>query len=349
MTVTPLGEAILTTRRAQGITQEELAIRIGVTQAALSRYESDMRAPEAVVLAAIASALGVTPKFLHHAGRVHGAIAVDAHMRRRATAKPTVWRQLEAQLNKNRMHAKQLFEEITMHAQQSVPRFDPVDVLPSDAARMVRMQWRMPIGPVRNMTRWLESAGCLIVEQDFGTTRVDGMSQWIDELRILLINDRTPTDRMRMTFAHELGHLCLHAAEVTIDMEVQAEAFAAEFLMPTEVIRPQLRNLTTGRLHDLKREWGVSMQALIEKAYAIGCLTAPQRSRLYKTLSANGWRTREPASDELAAEHAALPASVAETVLGRGLSPDELAHIAGYASDVDNTLFRPARPRLRAV
>ncbi len=339
----------MTVRRAHGITQAELADSAGVTQAALSRYEANLRAPDDTVIEALAAALGVTAAFLHRAGRVRGAMAVDAHMRRRATAKATVWRQLEAQLNVYRMHAGQLMEEITLRAGQTVPRFDPIEVPAADAARMVRMQWQMPIGPVRDLVRWLEAAGCLVITQDFGTARVDGMSQWVDDLPVMLINDRTPTDRLRLTLAHELGHLCLHSVEITEDMESDANAFAAEFLMPTEAIRFQLRNVSTGRLHDLKREWGVSMQALIEKAHDIGHLRAAERTRLYKTFSANGWRTREPLSDLLPPETSELPASIAQAVLSRGLSPDELARIAGFAADADNTLFRPLSPRLRAV
>jgi Zn-dependent peptidase ImmA (M78 family) len=162
---------------------------------------------------------------------------------------------------------------------------------------MVRMQWQMPIGPVRDLVRWLEAAGCLVIIEDFGTIRVDGMSQWVDDFPIMLVNDRVPTDRMRLTLAHELAHLCLHSVEITEDIERQANAFGAEFLLLTEAIRFQLRNLTMGRLHDLKREWGVSMQALVEKAHAIGYLSAAQRAHFYRAFSANGWRTRKPLSD----------------------------------------------------
>ena len=90
-----LGDALVTLRHACGFTQADLADRAGVTQAALSRYESDLRTPEDAVIDALATALGVTSNFLRRAGRVRGAMAVDAHMRRRATAKATVWRRLE--------------------------------------------------------------------------------------------------------------------------------------------------------------------------------------------------------------------------------------------------------------
>lgn len=344
-----IGEVLINFRRSRGMTQAELAARAGMTQAALSRYESDLRSPDNEVLAALAKALGVTEQFLRRAERVRGPMAVDAHMRRRATAKATVWRQLEARLNTYRMHARFLFEEIAVRAEQTVPRFDPIETSPADAARMVRMQWRMPIGSVRGMIQWLESAGCLVILEDFDTARIDGLSQWVDDLPVMLINRRSPTDRTRLTLAHELGHLCLHSVEFTEDMERDADQFAAEFLMPTEAIRSQLRNLNLGRLVDLKREWGVSIQALIEKANSLRLISSSTRANLYKSISARGWRTREPVSDELPAEVANLPSEIATAVLARGLDSDELAHIAGFASDTDNTMFRPAQPRLHAV
>src|SRR4051812_17336578 len=104
-----LGEALVTARRAVGLTQEQLAAAAGVTQAALSRYENDQREPDGEVVEALASALGVTSAFLRSAGQLRGAMGIDAHMRRQATAKATVWRQLEAKLNMYRMHARYLF------------------------------------------------------------------------------------------------------------------------------------------------------------------------------------------------------------------------------------------------
>ncbi|WP_026198112.1 helix-turn-helix domain-containing protein [Sciscionella marina] len=344
-----IGEALVTFRQARGMTQAELAERSGVTQAALSRYESDLRSPDDEVIDALAGALGVTREFLRRSRHIRGPMAVDVHMRRRATAKATVWRQLEARLNTYRMHARQLFEEITMRAEQTVPRFDPLETPAADAARMVRMQWRMPIGPVRGTIRWLESAGCLVIMEDFGTARVDGLSQWVDDLPVMLVNRRSPVDRIRLTLAHELGHLCLHSVDFTNQMEQDADQFAAEFLMPTEAIRTQLRNLDLGRLLDLKREWGVSMQALIEKAHSLKLITPGTRTNLYKALSARGWRTREPVSEELMPETVSLPSDIAAAVLDRGLNADELARIAGFASDTDNTVFRPAQPHLHAV
>ncbi|MBO8188824.1 helix-turn-helix domain-containing protein [Streptomyces spirodelae] len=344
-----LGEAITTARRALGATQEELATAAGVTQAALSRYERGMREPEGEVLSQLADALGVTEAFLKGAGSARGAMAVDAHMRKRATAKATKWRQLEARLNVYRMHVRHLMEEVSLRAQQRFPTFDPIDTDPADAARMVRMQWRMPIGPVPSVTPWVEAAGCVVLAEDFGTSRIDGLSQWVDDHPLILINRVAPIDRLRLTIGHELGHLCLHSSEVTLTMEDDANRFAAEFLMPAEVIRPQLRNLTLGRLHDLKREWGTSMQALIERAHELKAISTEKRTNLYKSLSSKGWRTKEPLSDELTPEVPKLAQSIGEAMANQGLTREEIALIAGFADPSRNTIFTPPEKRLRAL
>lgn len=347
--MTAIGEALTTLRLARGYTQGDLAALLGVSQPTVNRYEHDERQPDDDTLQRIADVLGVTVDFLRHAGTMRGAMAVDAHMRRRASARATVWRQLEARLNEYRMRVSALFEQISLHAEQIIPTFDPVDTDPQDAARLARMQWRMPVGPVNNLTGWVESAGCVVIVEDFGTPRVDGLSQWISDHPVMLINGRQPIDRQRWTLAHELGHLCLHAEFIGDDPEREANAFAAEFLMPAEVIRPQLRNLTTGRLADLKRQWGVSMQALVERAHQLKTITTEQRTALYKKFSRLGWRAREPVSDELRAEQPKLTTIIAETLHSKGFSAVDMARVAGYSSPEHNTMLRPPGHHLRAV
>lgn len=344
-----VAEALATARRARGITQEQLSRRASVTQAALSRYESGLREPDANTLAVLARELELTPDLLQSAGRMQGALVVDAHMRRRRTAKATVWRRLEAQLNLYRLHAHRYLAHVELETSSRMPSFDPFDVPPEGAARLMRMQWRIPVGPVRHLVSWMESAGCLIIDEHFGTPRVDGLSQWVDDSPVILLNADAPTDRRRLTLAHELGHLCLHDVEVTEDVEGDATTFAAEFLMPSETIRPQLRNLNLGKLHDLKRYWGVSMQALIERAYRLGTLGMRERTNLYKGFSARGWRVQEPLSDELPSEIPSLLTQISRSFLDRGMTRDEIAALAGIEPSAQDNPFLPRASPLRAV
>lgn len=344
-----LGVVLETARRAKGLTQQELADAVGIRQAALSRYENETRDPDEEVLARIASCLGLTVDFLRHASKVRGAVAVDAHMRRRKTAKPSDWRRLEALLNVYRLHARRVFDDVAVRTEQRLPTFDPQETEPDSAARMVRMQWRMPTGPVRSLVQWLEAAGCLVFQEDFHTRGVDGLSQWIDECPVILLNVNASEDRKRLTLAHELGHLCLHSQDITDNVEEEANMFAAEFLMPWEIVRPQLRNLTVGKLIDLKREWGVSMQALIERAWLGKLITSNQRMNLYKSLSARGWRTTEPVSEELAHEVPMLAQNIANALLQNGLTALEIADLVGVSSDDVTNPFVPRKARLHKV
>ncbi len=120
--------------------------------------------------------------------------------------------------------------------------------------------------------------------------------------------------------------------------------------MPADTIRPQLRNLTTGKLHDLKRAWGVSMQALTERAYRLGAIRASERTNLYKTFSRLGWRTHEPVSDELTPEHPQLADH--RLLWAQALSscerPDQRCHNtgSGRGDKRDNCVAHPVDPRL---
>lgn len=344
-----VGDVILVLRRAADITQEELASRLGITQAALSRYENDLREPDDEILERLGEALGVTAQFLRHEFRMQGAIAADAHMRRQKTTKPSDWKRVEARLNALRMHSSYLLERVPLRPQNHVIQVDPDEHSPGDAASMLRAAWRMPIGPVRNVIRWVESAGVIVVEEDFGTHRIDGMSQWAGEHAVIIFNATLPTDRKRLSVAHELGHLVLHGQYIDLDLEDQANQFAAEFLMPAHVIGPQLTNLTLGKLVDLKAEWGVSMQAIFERAYRMGKATADERQKFYRQLNSRGWKTREPGSDLIPPENPELAFSVGQRLHQSGLTQREIQVLIGTRDGHPSPFNTPRRGTLRAV
>jgi Zn-dependent peptidase ImmA (M78 family) len=343
-----VGDVILVLRRATDITQEELASRLGITQAALSRYENDLREPDDEMIDKLGEALGVTSEFLQHEFRMQGAIAADAHMRRQKTTKPSDWKRVEARLNALRMHSSYLLERVPLRPQNHVIQVDPDEHSPAETAAMLRAAWKMPIGAVRNLIRWVESAGVIVVEEDFGTHRIDGMSQWAGDHAVIILNAALPTDRQRLTIAHELGHLVLHTHYIDADVEDQANQFAAEFLMPEHVINPELTNLTLGKLSDLKAEWGVSMQAIFERAYRLRKATAEDRQKFYRQMNSRGWKTREPGSDLLPPETPELAASVGRRLDEAGLTRSEILHLVG-ARDGHATPFTAPHRRLRAV
>ncbi|WP_249369452.1 MULTISPECIES: XRE family transcriptional regulator [unclassified Actinomyces] len=339
-----IGEVLLVLRQARGLTQAEVAGRVGITQAALSRYEADLRVPDEETTSALADVLGVTQDFLTHDFRMRGAVAADAHMRRRATARPSDWRRVEAGLNELRMHSSYLLTRVPMDPDLHVPSLDPFEVSPAEAARRVRALWRMPIGPVRRLVRWVEAAGVVVVEQRMPSQRIDGMSQWSGDHAVIVLNADMPRDRRRWTVAHELGHLVLHDSYVEPDVEDQANEFAAELLMPAEVIRPQLKDVSLGALVDLKAEWGCSMRAVFERALDLGTAERSERDRFYRRLREKGWKVTEPGSDTLPPEVPELAASVGQRMLDAGLTRDEVAEIIGIAPGAESPFLPKPAP-----
>lgn len=90
---------------------------------------------------------------------------------------------------------------------------------------------------------------------------VSGILYREDDRRVIVVNDRQPTTRQRFTIAHEIGHLALHrgvpvhvdhtfrinlrdpnSARGTDAEEIEANAFAANLLMPASWLRQELRS-----------------------------------------------------------------------------------------------------------
>lgn len=321
------GDLLRLAREAEGLTQQQVSERAGIPQPHVSKLERDWHEPRDEVLGRLAVALSVTPEFFRLQERFLGATAAPVHARRRKTSSPKLWRHLEARLNMHRIRVHRLLEHLDLELPNEIPRLGDEPIEPEEAAQMVRIQWRMPMGPVHDLVGWLESAGAIVIVEDFGTDRIDGLSQWFGAYPVFMVNERAPTDRVRLTLAHELGHLALHE-EPHEFMEREADRFAAEFLMPGSEVKGALRRPTLSGLVPLKLEWMVSIQALIERAYALGTINSQRRTSLWKQLSGRGWRKREPVSDELPPERPRQLDRVIEALRSMGTQDAQLVEWA---------------------
>ena len=72
-----LGQRIGTLRRQQGLSQAELAGRLGISASAMGMYEQGRREPSADTLVALARELGVTTDFLL-TGRIGNTVDEEA-------------------------------------------------------------------------------------------------------------------------------------------------------------------------------------------------------------------------------------------------------------------------------
>jgi Zn-dependent peptidase ImmA (M78 family) len=147
---------------------------------------------------------------------------------------------------------------------------------------------------------------------------------------MIVINDDKPTDRVRYSSAHEVGHLVLHTSPrgKPADLDKEADLFAAEFLLPAEAMRREIPSpLTLTDLAKLKPRWGVSIQALVVRAYHLDIITERQYRYMFEQISKLGWRTKEPENLDIPKEKPRLLRKLAELSFGVPVVPEKVAHL----------------------
>jgi Zn-dependent peptidase ImmA (M78 family)/transcriptional regulator with XRE-family HTH domain len=287
---------IILARESRGLTQTELAESLATTQAYVSKYESGfLRVPEEV-LGKLCETLDYPRSFFLQTDSVCGFGSSCFYHRKRQGIPMSDLRRLQAKVNILRIQLTKLLRGAAIDAKA---RFQPMEIGDYDGsaefiAQSVRASWFLPLGPVQNLTAGIESAGGIVFKIPFGTRKLDAISQWLPGLPpMFFMNSEVPGDRLRWTLAHEVGHMVMHGVP-TVDMEREADRFAAEFLLPQKEIRPQLNQLSLAKLASLKAYWKVSMQAILRVALELGRVTERQYRQFYMLIGKRGYRTNEP-------------------------------------------------------
>lgn len=158
------------------------------------------------------------------------------------------------------------------------------------------------MGPVSSVVALVERAGCVVEHFEFPEAKLDGLAiGGGTPMPVIFLNRNYPRDRMRLTLAHELGHLVMHR-ELRETVEEEAWAFAAEFLMPEAEIGAQLYPLSIESLGALKTKWGVSMQAILKRASDLKRVNSRYAQFLWMRMGQLGYRTCEPFEDRIPPE-----------------------------------------------
>lgn len=174
----------------------------------------------------------------------------------------------------------------------------------------VRKHWGIGSGPIDNLQYILESNGIIVTGFSDVSSDIDAFSQQIDingqkVYIIALAIGSKPIERLRFDMAHELGHILMHTwGEDNEDVpkdefnarEKQANFFASALLLPRETFIRSVSAYPTNvdYYKSLKKKWKVSMQAMMYRARQLGIITDNQFQYMIRTVSKNGWRTKEP-------------------------------------------------------
>ncbi|WP_283805581.1 MULTISPECIES: ImmA/IrrE family metallo-endopeptidase [Bradyrhizobium] len=379
------GRRLREARLARGLYMNALGDLLGITGTAISRYEDDVDKPPQDRIAAIAKHLNfpieffLQPEWPERPQIVHWrSRSAETKYARDMTEQRMIWTcelfsYLERDVNFPALNLPNL----------KLPDFRALTpALIEAAAEAVRKHWKLRELPVPDACLALENAGIPVVNLDITSEKQDGFcfqSETLGRPFVGINSLHISSARARYDVAHELGHAVLHRA-VTLQqlrdpslnkqIEQQAHRFAGAFLFPREAFRFEVMHPTLDYFCALKKRWGMSIAAMIYRAFDLGMIDEQERSVLYRNLTRRGWRgpLQEPFDDpsDMAIERPRMIRRGVRVVLELGTSkaaikaalnlPEkEIEQIAG----LEPGFFRPAaevhglaiakRPALKAT
>lgn len=260
-------EMLVVARQLRLMTQDDVCLKADISQGILSKAENGLRELQDDVLERLSHVYDLPISFFY---RENDTSPVShLYFRRKLSLSAKTIDSFVAKSRIIKFALDDLFNAVDLPA-YDIGTYDPNEFSPQDIADKIRYKLKVFRGPVPNLTALLENHGIVIWKMDFETDKIDGLSTVTNSgQNIIFLNSQMPNDRIRFSLAHELGHMVMHMETPPPSVEIaeeQADAFASQFLMPEDEIKPMLYNLRMVTLAELKRRWNVSMRSLIRRA-----------------------------------------------------------------------------------
>lgn len=319
-------------RTFQGITLEDLGKQVSVTRQYVQRLEVDPATiPSDDLLAALAEVLHVELEFFFEpmVREVQEEVCyfrrrktTPMHVRRRALSYGTIFNAILSYLD----HEFE-FPEINIPLASATQTSEDIE----RAAENCRIHWGLYLdAPIQNMIRTVECAGGVVTTFKGVSDHIDAFSYVHSRPVVVRNTAKTSTSRARFDIAHELGHLVLHQGLETDDSQLEDEAnrFASAFLLPRIAFIkefPKHHRIDWKELLKMKKRWGVSLQAIIRRAYDLGIIGAVQYRNAHVYISRNKWKTNEPGEELIPAESPEIVAAGFQLLAEKGIFPEDVA------------------------
>jgi Zn-dependent peptidase ImmA (M78 family)/DNA-binding XRE family transcriptional regulator len=325
-------------RESKGLTQSELATKINAAQSTISKYESGSIEVPDDEITKIADALGYSAEFFTQSEQITDHSSMLFHRKRKSMLEKTLTK-VHARITVFKLGLRRILKSVTVEAPCLFfpVKADNFEHDPETIAWSVRRNWKLPLGPVNDLIAAIEAAGGIVVPVDFETDKIDAISEWPDGLPpIFFYNRNMPWDRIRFSLAHEIGHITMHDCVVhhhhedgPVDIETEANRFAAAFLMPAASIKNDyVHPLGIAHLAKMKAKWRTSIAALLGRARDIGFIEQSRFVSLRVQLSRANYLKNEPV--HVSAEEPTVYRSVVELLIRElGYTITDMAKMLG--------------------
>jgi Zn-dependent peptidase ImmA (M78 family)/DNA-binding XRE family transcriptional regulator len=326
-----IGSRIKLAREIAGLTQTELAERIGTTQSGIASMEANLYRPSREYLHVLAKATGFGLPFFapsHIDEFPSGALLYRA--------KTTVTKAERQHSHGLTSVAFELAVSLGMKLKEIPINLPRLKEPPEKAAQITRTALGIaPSVPVLDLMQRAERNGILLLLVPSEVSGLDGFAVWVGSPHprpvIALLGGKVGY-RINFTLGEEIGHLVLHSP-LTIsiaDADRQARAFAQELLLPREAMLEEMRTpITLSNLAPLKPRWNVSLQMLIRRASDLKLITSNQYRYLNQQIRTNGWTEAEPGDEMIVQPRPRLMRKMAELQYGKPIDVGRISEETG--------------------
>lgn len=283
-------ERLKSARKMKGWSLQELAdnTTIAITKQALNKYEQDLMKPTGEVLIALAKALNVKPDYFLREpvelGKVEFRKSSSLSVKQIESIKEKVKDHLERYLEVEQLlNIKTRFSNPVKNIHIS-----KVEQVEKAALKLIN-DWNLGYDPIPNVIEMLENNEVRVIEMD-APDAFDGLSTFVGDIPVVVINKNYSVERKRFTALHELGHLVL-SIEDGADKERICHAFAGALLLPDDCLEKLIgdtrSNIAMGELVSIKEQFGISVQAIMMRAQLKGIIGKNASFRFWKSIAGN--------------------------------------------------------------
>lgn len=297
-------ERFKSARLMKGFSLQNLADAIDnqLSRQALHRYEKGEVIPDAEKINLLSKALNVSPDYFFRTTKVELSEIEYRKLSNMPQKEASVIKEKTKEYLSRYLELEEILglpNEFENHLKdfEIVTSLDQVN----KAAKFLREKWNLGNGAIFNVVEILEDKNIKVVklnvDEDF-----DGLQTFVNETIPVVaynIKKANKPDRIRLTLLHELAHLLLNFGDISLKQkETLCFQFAGAMLLPEETIKAELgehRNkLSTLELGNIKKQYGISMQAIVMRAKDCGIINDHYTRQFFFFIKQMNWKIDEP-------------------------------------------------------